>query len=86
MHMVVRGFTSNTMSEVFSLCYDGPSFRPYFYQSPRDRKQDKQDKKKEESGAVYLSQFTYTSYILIFMILYASNHSQKRGVILGRFS
>ena len=81
--MVVRGFTSNTMSEVFLCVMMGLHFRSKFYQSPQ---RQEQDKKKEESGAVYLSQFTYTSYILLFMILYANNHSQKRGVILERFS
>ena len=81
--MVVRGFTLNTMSEVFLCVVMDLHFRSKFYQSPQ---RQKRDKKKEESGAVYLSQFTYMSYILIFMILYANNHSQKRGVILGRFS
>ena len=80
MCMVVRGFTSNTMSKVFLCVVMGLYFRSKFYQSP---KRQERDKKKEESGAVYLSQFPYASYISIFMILYANNHSQKRGVILG---
>ena len=85
MCMVVRGFTSNTSGclKCIFVFVMGLYFRSKFYQSPKRRERDK---KKKESGAVYLSQFPYASYISIFMILYANNHSQKRGVILGSFS
>ena len=42
--------------------------------------------RRKKSGAVYFVSISIRVIIFIFMILYANNHSQKRGVILGRFS